>query len=85
MRRLLDIGNCVPDHSAITSLVTANFDAQVDQAHRLEDAATLLGQHEYSLVLVNRLLDCDGSSGLDVIRSLKAEWPDVPIMMITNF
>ena len=84
-RRVLDIGNCALDHSSILELVRSNFDAEVDRAHTLTDALDHLGQHEYAVVLVNRLLDRDGSSGLEVIKSLKEQSPTVPVLMITNF
>ena len=85
-KRVLDIGNCGPDHHSLTMMVTRNFeDAVVDQAHQAVDALTLLKQHEYALVVVNRLLDCDGTEGMDVVRQVKAEQPDLPVMLITNY
>lgn len=84
-KRVLDIGNCGPDHGSITDLITSNFDAVVDQADRGPDAVSLLKNHEYALAVVNRILDCDGSSGMDIIRDLKNDHPDLPVMLITNF
>jgi len=86
-KRVLDIGNCGPDHHSLTMMVTRNFDDNiaVDQAHQAVDALTLLKQHEYALVIVNRLLDCDGTEGMDVVRQVKAEQPDLPVMLVTNF
>jgi DNA-binding response OmpR family regulator len=83
--RVLDIGNCDPDHAAITELVTSNFDAVVDQADRGADAVALLKHNKYALAVVNRLLDCDGSSGMDVVRNLKNNHPNLPVILITNF
>ena len=84
-KRVLDVGNCGPDHASITELICHHFDAVVDQADRGTDALDLLAANQYSLALVNRLLDCDGSEGLDVIRALREQYPDVPVMMITNY
>lgn len=84
-RRVLDVGNCGPDHSTITQLIKANFDAAVDKADRGSDALSLLQKHDYSLVMVNRLLDIDGSPGMDVIASIQEQHPNVPVMLITNF
>ena len=84
-QRVLDIGNCGPDHGAITQLVTAQFDAVVDGADRAGDALKLLADKDYALVMVNRLLDIDGSPGMDVIKSVKEQYPDLPVMLITNF
>ena len=87
MKRVLDVGNCGPDHAAIRGLIEHHFQARVDQVDRAEDALVALKSQEYALVLVNRKLDCDDSDGSEVIRQVKAqpELSDVPVMMITNF
>ena len=85
-KRVLDIGNCGPDHGAITHMIQTHFDAQVDAAHAAADALPLLEQHDYDLILVNRLLDVDGTPGLDVLAELqRSPRADVPVMLITNF
>ena len=84
-KRVLDVGNCGPDHHSLTKLVTNNFKATVDQAHQAVDALTMLDQNQYALAVVNRLLDCDGSSGMEVIRQLKEKQPTMPVMLVTNF
>ena len=84
-KRVLEIGNCGPDHHAFSQLVDQHFDAVVDPAHQEVDARKLLDERKFALIVVNRLLDIDGSSGLEIIRSLKQSHPDVPVMMITNY
>ena len=84
-KRVLDIGNCVPDHQSITTMIESNFDATVDQANAFEDAETLLKKNAYDLVVVNRLLDMDGSSGMEVIRRVREHNGDLTVMLITNF
>ena len=69
-KRVLDVGNCVPDHAAIRALVERNFDARVVQTHGPEDTLRELRDARYDLVLVTRKLDRDYSDGLDVIRRL---------------
>lgn len=87
MRYVLDIGNCDPDHASIKSMIESNIDAAVVRAAKLEDAIDRIAETAFSLILVNRLLDIDGTEGLDVIRALRKEvaTKEVPIMMITNF
>lgn len=84
-KRVLDVGNCGPDHHSLTKLVTTNFDATVDHANQAVDALSLLDKHEYSLAVVNRLLDCDGSEGMDVVRQIKVKRPTLPVMLVTNY
>lgn len=86
-KRVLDVGNCVPDHASICRLIEGNFDAQVVQAHGPEDALAELRKGGIVLVLVNRKLDRDYSDGLDVIKQIKldAELASTPCMLITNY
>jgi len=86
-KRVLDVGNCVPDHAAIRGLLEKQFRAQVVQTDGLDDALAALRKEPFDLVLVNRKLDQDYSDGLDVIRCIKAdtELKSTPCMLITNY
>lgn len=86
-KKVLDVGNCGPDHSAIRGLIERNFDADVTQAHGLEDTMELMQQSTFDLVLVNRKLDQDYSDGLRIIEEIKLDdgLRTVPVMLITNF
>ena len=84
-KRVLDVGNCGPDHGSIKALLEQNFDVEVVQAHNHDGALSKLEKGTFDLVMVNRLMDLDGSSGLDIVRSVKKQFADTPVMMITNF
>ncbi len=86
-KRVLDVGNCPPDHAAIRSLVGDGFDAEVVQAHGLDDAIAALRGGRFDLVLVNRKLDRDYSDGIEVVKAVKADaaLADTPMMLITNY
>lgn len=86
-KRVLDVGQCVPDHSSIRHLVESNFDAQVVQAHNHEEALSELREGEFDLVLINRKLDRDYSDGIEILKAIKADAAiaDVPVMLITNY
>ncbi len=86
-KRVLDIGQCDPDHSSIRRYLTEKFDAEIDRAEKWEDAEPKLRSDTYDLVLVNRKLDVDYSDGLDIIKKVKGD-PDLqstPMMLVTNF
>ncbi|TWT37269.1 chemotaxis regulatory protein CheY [Posidoniimonas corsicana] len=87
MKRILDIGNCGPDHGSLTRFFTSHFDCTVDQADRAEDALPKLRDNGYDLVVVNRKLDIDYTDGIDVIRQIKSDerLASTPVMLITNF
>lgn len=86
-KRVLDVGNCGPDHGAIRGMLEKTFRAEVVQADGADDALSLLRKEPFDLVLVNRKLDQDYSDGLDVIRAIKADakLKGVPCMLITNY
>jgi len=85
-KRVLDVGQCVPDHAAITRLIQG-LGAEVSQAHGLTDALDQLRQQPFSLVLINRKLDFDYSDGMEIIRAIKedAALASVPIMLVSNY
>jgi CheY-like chemotaxis protein len=86
-KRVLDVGNCVPDHASICRLMQNQFGAQVAQAHGLEDTVAQLRAGKFDLVVVNRKLDRDYTDGLDIIKAVKAD-PAIaatPMMLITNY
>jgi DNA-binding response OmpR family regulator len=87
-KTVLDVGNCGPDHHAITRFLTNQFDAvKVLQADDAKAALDYLRTEKIDLVLVNRKLDVDYSDGVDVIRSIRSDssFASIPIMLITNY
>ena len=86
-KRVLDVGQCVPDHAAIRNLVEGNFDAVVVQTHSPEETLEQLRGGDFDLVLINRKLDRDYSDGLEILKAIKNDpaLTDVPVMLITNF
>jgi len=85
-KRVLDVGNCVPDHGAIRAMLERTFAALVLQTHGPDDTLALLRQEPVALVLVNRKLDQDDSDGLEIIQAIKADpqLARIPCMLITN-
>lgn len=86
-KRVLDVGQCGPDHATIRNFLTANFDCEVVQTHGLADTLNELKAGEFHLVLINRKLDADYSDGIEILRAIKAdrETADVPVMIVTNY
>ena len=86
-KRVLDVGQCAPDHATIRAYLARHFDCDVVQSHGPADTLELLSSGKFDLVLVNRKLDQDYSDGIDLIRAIKAEprAAGVPVMLVTNF
>ena len=86
-RTVLDVGQCVPDHYAICALIEDHFDANVEPATTADDVFKAVASDAYALILVNRVFDADGDSGLELIRRLQADdaTRSMPVMLITNY
>jgi len=86
-RRILSVGQCVPDNASIRHFLTRNFDVQIDQSDLPTDTMAKLTTASYDLVLINRKLDQDYSDGLKIIRNMKSDdqLRSVPVMLVTNF
>jgi CheY-like chemotaxis protein len=86
-KRILDVGQCGPDHHAIRRLLEPRFGAEVVQAHGPSDALAHLRREKFDLVLVNRKLDADYSDGLPIIQAIKADpaIASVPVMLVSNY
>lgn len=85
-KRVLSVGQCFADHSSIARVLRTSFAAEVVAADTSRQALEQVRQEKFALILVNRIFDADGSSGLDLIRALHAEdeWRSVPIMLVSN-
>lgn len=85
-RTVLSVGHCALDHAALVQFLQSRFDVRVDRADSAVDALHRLADHRYDLVLVNRVLDADGSPGTEVLRQIRQrpEVADVPVMLVSN-
>src|SRR5262249_19532861 len=84
--RVLSVGQCMADHGSISHLL-GDLGAEAVAAHSAAEAVERLRQGPFALVLVNRVFDADGGSGLDLIRALKADEQlrAVPVMLVSNY
>lgn len=86
-KRVLSVGQCYADHGSISRTLGQHFGAEVIAAHSADEAKDRLRREQFDLVLVNRILDANGHSGLELIRELKAddELRKVPVMLVSNY
>lgn len=86
-KRVLDVGQCNLDHGNLTHLLTEAFGADVERAHTGDEAMGAVRAGHFDLVLVNRVLDADGASGLDLIAQLQRsdDTAAAPTMLVSNF
>ena len=85
--KVLSVGQCGFDHRAIAGVFKSRLGAKVVHAGSFAEAAKALALESYQLVLMNRILDSDGTSGLEWIRRLKADpaLAETPLMLVSNY
>ena len=71
--RVLSVGQCSPDHSQITRLLESVAGAGPDAADSASTALEAARAGGYDLILINRVFDATGESGLDLIAKLKED------------
>ncbi|MFH5804829.1 hypothetical protein [Alienimonas sp. DA493] len=85
MPRVLNVGQCVPDHMSITSYLRRKFDAEVVKIDSESEALAAVEAGNVDLVLVNRLYDADGSPGLETVKAIAGREDAPPVMLVSNF
>jgi DNA-binding NarL/FixJ family response regulator len=83
-KRVLDVGQCQIDGPRIGRFLR-NLNCHVDRVHSKEQAIAHAATHHYDLVLVNRVLNNDGSPGVDVIEALHAAHPSLRMMLVSDY
>ncbi len=87
---VLSVGQCGFDHGQIRDLIRSVDPAiQIRAADDSAETATLLSNAQGSirLILVNRILDTDGSSGIDLIRTIRESadrFGNIPLMLVSD-
>jgi CheY-like chemotaxis protein len=85
--KVLSVGQCSMDHGTISRYLQREFGAKVTAASDREEFAKQSQAEPYDLVLVNRVLDGDGTTGLELIRQWMSNpgLAETPIMLVSNY
>ena len=85
--KILSLGQCAADNYVLGHFLESSFGAKVITADTVPEALAQLREGQFNLVLVNRLLDADGASGLAFISQLQedAELAKTPVMLVSNY
>lgn len=86
-KRVLSVGQCLADHASLSRFLRAQFAAEVVPVDSAQQAVAKLRQEAFHLVLINRVFDADGESGLELIRQLRSDTSlsEVPLMLVSNY
>jgi DNA-binding NarL/FixJ family response regulator len=82
--RILNIGQCQIDGPWMKTVLEKKLRAVVEEADSASEAVTKARHHRYGLILVNRELARDGSSGLELVPELVAVSPQTPVMIVSD-
>ncbi len=84
---VLNVGQCDFDHGNISRMLSEGSSADVHRAATSEEAFSAVRAGHFDLVLVNRVFDADGASGLDHIRRLLSndDTRATPTMLVSNY
>ena len=83
--RILDVGQCGVDGPAITQLLHSELGATVKSAATADEAKRQIASTKFDLILVNRELAVDRSSGVELIDDLVDHGVTVPIMLVSDY
>lgn len=85
--RVLDVGNCNPDHASIRMILERHFRVDIDRVMFVDEAIERMRATAYDLVLFNRLIFEDQSEGIELVRRAKVDSTvkPAPMMMISNY
>jgi len=85
-KRVLSVGQCGFDGPRLERLVR-DFGAEVVSVSTADEALTALKQGAFDLILINRILDGDGSRGMELISRLHAipQVKTITVMLISNY
>ncbi len=87
MPRILSVGQCGFDQFGISRKLKSAFGAEVASVDTTVEALAMIRDQRFDLVLINRVFDADGGSGLDLIRTIKADpaLSPTPAMLVSNY
>ena len=84
VKTVLSVGQCSFDHGNISRAIEGRYQATIATASTREEALGWLKANRADVVLVNRLFDEDGDSGIDFLRQAKADHPGTAFLLISN-
>jgi DNA-binding NtrC family response regulator len=82
---VLSVGQCGFDDSRLSSLVRDTLGASMDRAHNADDARRKLAEKKYDLVLLNRIFDGDGQSGIAFVTEIRRQDNPPPVILVSDY
>jgi len=87
MKKIMSVGQCNPDHFALSNFLKSNFHCEILRIDSTEEALERMNKEKFDLVLVNRKLDIDYTDGTILIEKMKSSsgMKNIPVMLVSNY
>jgi two-component system, chemotaxis family, chemotaxis protein CheY len=82
---VLSVGSCSADNYRLRRLVEGQLDADMSDADTAEEGLKRAADGCFDLILVNRIIDWDGTMGVDFITAARKANIATPIMLISDY
>ena len=82
---VLSVGQCSSDDYRIGALLEKVAGAVLTSAYTVEEAKRELARGTFALVLVNRIIDGDGSFGVAFIAEARRTGSPLPFMLVSDY
>ncbi|HMO13273.1 MAG TPA: hypothetical protein PKD64_05555 [Pirellulaceae bacterium] len=83
---IISVGQCSADNANITRALSRFVDCRVEYVESFAELVHACRTCVPQLVLVNRILDSDGSNGIEIIDRMKSDQSlrTIPVMLVSN-
>lgn len=85
MKKILIVGPCYADAQALKKKLESEFRVKTHEVTKIAEAENFLRQRSCDLVLVTRICNGDKRPGLELIKYVKKNCPDIPIILLSRF
>lgn len=85
MKKILIVGPCFADAQALKKRLKLDYNVETYEVTKIAEAENFLRQRSCDLILVSRICNGDKKSGLELIKYVKKNCPEKPIIMLTRF
>jgi hypothetical protein len=84
-KAVLSVGQCGFDDSRIARVMAEELGAVMDRVASTTEARQMIAEKKYDLILVNRVFDATGESGVGFIGEISGEANAPHIMLVSNY
>lgn len=87
--KILSTGQCNFDHAKISHAFKKAFDVKIERAHTGQDTFDYLNQNhkeQPDVILINRIIDRDGSEGVELIKKIRnnSEYDNISLILVSD-